>query len=83
MADEVHGVHQVTLRAVEGGERADQARGEIARALGGDVVAIGEGETLDLEVTAPSREEAERLVADAIAAAGADLLFTLSERTEP
>ncbi len=80
MADEVH---QVTLHAIEGGDRADQARGEIARALRGDVGAIGEGETMDLEVTAPSRQAAEQLVADAIAGAGADLLFTLSERAEP
>ena len=69
--------HQVTLHAIDAGPRADAARGEIARSLGGDVDAIGAGETMELEVDAGSREEALRTVADAISAAGADHLFSV------
>ncbi len=72
--------HVIALHALEGGAGADGARGEIARALGGGSVGdVTEGQMLELEVSAPTREEALRVVRDAIAAAGADHLFSLAD----
>jgi hypothetical protein len=73
--------HAVTLHMLER-SRAETWLEELARALEGGVVGRpDDAGMVDVEVTAPDREDALRQVRDAIAAAGAEEHFTFPETT--
>ncbi len=73
--------HLVTLHALSPGERTEEARSELAEALGATVGAPDAGGMLEVAVTASSREEALERVRDALAATGFEERFTFPAQT--
>jgi hypothetical protein len=72
----------VTLYTVTAGDRGEAARAALARGLdGGTVGAPDEGGMIEVELSAPSHEEALARVRDAIAAAGVDDQFIFPATT--
>jgi hypothetical protein len=74
--------HLVTVQEIDRGERAEELRAELARALGGGTVGAPDGAGMvEIELTADSREDALQRVVDALAAVGGDDHFIFPDQT--
>jgi hypothetical protein len=75
-------IHQITLEIRDPDQHTgEEARAELARSLGAEVGAPGEGGLFDLRVEADSREAALERVVDALAELGVDQHFTFPSTT--